>query len=110
MFRIFKMIHLLWPSNGSHKPRTPVTLEIGEVKEYDFTDAADQIYSILSVLQLCDLLKEIPYGEPKDVFNKIQELVNDMDFGLDELQISEFKHIRVEFRDEMLALEVYVGV
>lgn len=104
------MIHLLWPSSGAHEPRTPITLEIGEIKEYDFSEAADQIYSILSVLQLCDLIKEVPYGEPEDVFDKIQELVDDIDFGSDELQISESKHIRVEFRDEMLALEVYVGV
>lgn len=104
------MIHLLWPSGDSHEPRKPITLEIGEVEEYDFSDAADQIYCILSVLQLCDLIPEVPYGEPEDVFDAIRNLVDDIDFGSDELQISESKHIRVEFRDEMLALEVYVGV
>lgn len=104
------MIHLLCPSSGAYKPRTPITLEVGEVKEYDFSDAADQIYSILSVLQLCDLIKEVPHGAPEDVFDTIQELVEDIDLGSDELQISESKHIRVEFRDEMLVLEVYVGV
>lgn len=104
------MIHLLWPSGDTYKPRNPITLEVGEVEEYDFSDAADQIYRILSVLQLCDLIGEVPYRESKDVFDAIQVLVDDIDLGNDELQISESKHIRVEFRDEMLALEVYVGV
>lgn len=104
------MIHLLWPSNNNHEPREPVTLEVGEIEEYDFSDAAEQIYCILSVLQLCDLIKEVPYRSSEEVSDKIHELVGDIDLGSDELQISESKHIRVEFRDEMLALEVYVGV
>lgn len=104
------MIHLLWPSGDKHEPRKPITLEIGEVAGYDFSEAADQIYRILSVLQLCDLIREVPYKEPEDVFDAIQNLVDDIDLGSEELQISESKYIRVEFRDEMLALEVYVGV
>ena len=100
----------LFPSGDKHKPRSPITLEIGEVREYDFSDAADQIYHILSVLQLCDLISEMPYAEPENVFDAIHDLVDDIDLGSDELQISEFRHIRVEFRDEMLALEVFVGV
>ncbi len=104
------MIHLLWPSTQNYGPRDPITLEVGEIEEYDFSDAAEQIYSILSVLQLCDLIEEVPYGSSEEVFDKIYELVDDIDLGSDELQISESKHIRVEFRDEMLALEVYVGV
>ncbi len=93
----------LFPSGDKHKPRSPITLEIGEVREYDFSDAADQIYHILSVLQM-------PYAASENVFDAIHDLVDDIDLGSDELQISEFRHIRVEFRDEMLALEVFVGV
>lgn len=104
------MIHLLWPSNNRYKPREPITLLIGEVEEYDFSDAADQVYRILSVLQLCDLIKEVPYSSSEDVFDAIQNLVDDIDLSCEELQISESKHIRIEFRDEMLAIEVYVGV
>lgn len=104
------MIHFLWPSGDRHKPRSPVTLAVGEIEEYDFSDAADQIYRILSVLQLCDLIPEVPYSEPEEVLDAVLNLVDDIDLGSDELQISESKHIRVEFRDDMLALEVYVGV
>lgn len=104
------MIHLLWSSANTHKPKIPVTLEIGEIEEYDFSDAAEQIYSILSILQLCDLIDGVPYGSSEEVFDRIHDLVDDIDFGSDELQISESKHIRVEFRDELLSLEVYVGV
>ncbi len=104
------MIYLLWPSGDSHKPRKPVTLEVGEVAEYDFSEAADQIYRILSVLLLCDLIPEVPYKGSIEVFGAIVDLLEDIDLGNDELQISELKYIRVEFRDEMLALEVYVGV
>lgn len=88
----------------------PVTLEIGEIGEYDFNDTANQIYSILSILQMCDLIREIPYISAFEVFDRIHDLIDDIDLGSDELQISESKHIRVEFRDEMLSVEVYVGV
>lgn len=104
------MIHLLWPSGDRNEPRSPVTLAVDEVEEYDFSGAAEQIYRILSVLQLCNLIPEVPYSESVEVFDAIQNLVDDIDLGSDELQISESKYIRVEFRDEMLALEVYVGV
>lgn len=104
------MIHLLWPSSDNYEPKDPITLEVGEIEDYDFSDAADQIYSILSVLQLCDLISEMPFTDPVDVFDKIRDLIDDIDLGSSDLQISESKHIRVEFRDDMLALEVYVGV
>jgi len=103
------MIHLLLP-NAKYEPRDPIALVHGEIVEYDFSDAADQIYDILFVLQLCNLIDEVPYSSSEEVFDKIYELVDDINLGSDELQISESKHIRVEFRDEMLALEVYVGV
>lgn len=104
------MIHLLWASGERNEPRNPITLEIGEIEEYDFSDAANQIYCILSVLQLCDLIPEVPYKDSVEVFDAIRNLVDDIDLGSNELQISESKYIRVEFRDEMLALEAYVGV
>lgn len=78
------MIHLLWPSSSRHEPKAPETLLIGGIKDYDFSDAADQIYNILSVLQLCDLVPSVPYREPEDVLDVIQILVES-----DELQISE---------------------
>ena len=104
------MIHLLWPSSDKGKPKDPITLEVGEIQDYGFGDSADQIYSILSILQLCDLVEKVPYRSSEEVLEMIQNLIDDIDLGSDELQISESKHIRVEFRDDMLALEVYVGV
>jgi len=104
------MIQLLWPSSDKHAPRNPITLLPGEVEKYDFSEAAEQIYCILSVLKLCDLIEKVPYKTSEDVCAAIQDLVDDINLGSHELQISEYRHIRVEFRDEMLSLEVFVGV
>jgi len=104
------MINLIWPSSNRYEPKSPVTLSLDEIEEYDFSDAAEQIFDILSVLELCKLLPEIPYESSSDVYDVIQNLVDDIDLGSDEVQISEFRYIRVEFRDEMLAVEAYVGV
>lgn len=69
------MIHLLWPSNKGYEPRDPVTLLVGEIEEYDFSDAADQIYHILSVLQLCDLIEEVPITRRKMFLMRFKTLL-----------------------------------
>lgn len=104
------MINLLWNTSENYKPKYPIVLEVGEIKEYDFNDCANHIFHIFTTLQLCGLVYESPYFSPEDVLEVIQNLVDDIDLNSDELQISEFKHIRVEFRDEMLVLEFFVGV
>lgn len=104
------MIHLLWPSTNNLNPRKPITLLAGEVEEYDFTDSAEQIYCILSVLHLCNLISRVPYKSADEVLEMVHALLEDIDFESDELQISEASHIRFEYRDEMLSLELYVGV
>ena len=52
----------------------------------------------------------MPYESPEEVHDLLRALIDDIDFGSDEIQISEHKNIRVEFRDELLAIEAYVGV
>jgi hypothetical protein len=104
------MISHLWPSPRSFKPIAPITLEIGEVESFDFSLSAIQIYSILQILESCNLIKECHYKSVKEVILTIHKLLLDIDFDNDELQISEYRNIRIEFRDEMLSLEVYVGV
>lgn len=104
------MIGMLLPSvEGS--PSKPITLEIGDVKNYNFTTSALQILQILGVLEATKLIKKTPTIKTiDDVLLIIQELIDDIDLGSDELQISELKHIRIEYRDELLSLEVFIGV
>lgn len=104
------MISLIWPSTSSYEPKDPVTLTAEEIEDYDFSDIADQIYSILLVLELCNLISEIPYESSADVYDVIQNTIEDIDFDLDEMQISEYKYIRVQFKDGMLEIEAFVGV
>jgi hypothetical protein len=104
------MAYLICPANDLYVPINPITLEIGEVEDYDFVDSAAQIYKILDVLKLSNLISRVPYDSPEEVVVIINSLLNDIDFSSEELQISENKHIRIEFRDELLSLEVYVGV
>lgn len=103
------MIHLILPPDFN-APKSPVTLQICEVENYDFSESSEQIYAILYALHICHLIKELPYASPNEVLHAIQTVVDDIDLGSDELQISEFRYIRVEFRDQMLSLEVFVGV
>ena len=103
------MIHLILPCD-SNAPKTPITLETREVEDYDFSESAEQIFAILYALEVCDLIEENPYASPNECITMIQILVDDIDLGSEELQISESKFIRVEFRDDMLSLEVFVGV
>lgn len=104
------MIHLILPPTEELFPRKPITLYTGEIEDYDFSESAQQIYQILKVLYSCNLINESPYGSSEEVIDGIQILVDDMDLGSDEPQISEHKHIRVEYRDDMLTVEIFVGV
>lgn len=103
-------IEHIWPVLEEYSPSRPITLEIGEIKDWDFSDSADQIYRILTVLDLANLIKKNPFRSSKDVKATIFNLLNDINFGSELLQISEIKHIRAEFRDELLSIEVFVGV
>lgn len=104
------MICLIWPNSDRYVPCKPITLEIGEVEDFDFSESAGHIFRILQVLELSNLIEKVPYANPVEIIYVIQELLYDIDFTSDKLQISETKHVRIEFRDEMLSLEVYVGV
>ena len=104
------MIGAVYPKLDTFEHLPPITLQIGEVEGYDFMPSAIQIFTILSILEACHLIKENPYDLIDEVLLVIKNLLRDIDLGLDGLQISECKHLRVEFRDEMLSLEVYIGV
>lgn len=104
------MIHLILPSCEELRPKLPITLHTGEVEDYDFLESAQQIYHILQMLQSCNLIIGCPYNSVEEVDHGVQMLVDDIDLGSDELQISEYRHIRVEYREDMLSLEVFVGV
>ncbi len=103
------MIYLIFPSD-LNVPKKPTTLQASEVENYDFSESAEQIFIVLHVLQMSHLIKENPYESPSRVMHVIQMLVDDIDLGLDKLQISEYKFIRVEFRDQLLSLEVFMGI
>lgn len=103
------MLGMLLPSLDG-RPVIPITLEPGEVEEYDFVSSAQQILQILNVLQLTGLIKESKHNTVDDVLDTIEELINDINIDSDDLQISESKHVRIEYRDELLSLEVFIGV
>jgi len=104
------MIHFLWPSFSKDHRHPPCTLEIGDIEDFDFSECAKQIYKILNTLEVCGLINKCPHNNENDIFLVIKKLLNDIDFEDDKLQISEYKHIRIEFRDELVSLEVFVGV
>lgn len=104
------MIYHLWASTKTFRPKAPITLEIGDIENFDFSSSAVQIYSILQILESCNLIHECHYKSVKEVLLTIHKLLNDIDISSDELQISEYRNIRLEFRDELLSVEVYIGV
>ena len=105
------MSYLIYPPTEKFRPKSQITLEIGEIEDFDFTECSKQIFNILQVLEACNLIEKNPHENPIDVLDTIDEMItNDLNFGSDELQITEYKHIRIEFRDELFSLEVFVGV
>ena len=104
------MIYLLFPSGEKLNPRKPITLHAGEVEGYDFSESAKQIYQILQVLHSSNLIADCPYVSADEIVHAIQTLGDDIDLGSDELQISEYRHLRIEYRDEMMSIELFVGV
>lgn len=104
------MIELVWPSTSRYYPQRPATLEIGEIDDYDFAECAQQVFRVLHVLEICGLIHRNPYHSTDEALDMMLRLIDDIDTENDELQISEKNHIRVEFRDELLSIEVYIGV
>ena len=103
-------IEHIWPIVKDYTPSSPITLQIGEIEDWDFSESANQIYCILTVLDAANLIDKNPFKSSRGVEITILVLIDDIDFGSELLQISESKHIRIEFRDELLSVEVFVGV
>ncbi len=103
-------IEHIWPITEEYTPSRPITLEVGEINDCDFSNSANQIYRILTILDLANLIEQNPFRSSMEVKAAIFNLISDIDLGSEFLQISENKHIRVEFRDELLSIEVFVGV
>lgn len=103
-------IQIVCPSSERYSPRLPVTLQVGDVENFDFTPASIYMFCILNVLESVNLIGKNPYSSADEIGIAIRNVIDDIDLGNDELQISEHKHIRAEFRDELLALELYIGV
>ncbi len=89
---------------------TPTTLPVGEIEGYDFTVSALHILQILGVLEITKIIRKVPFDAIEDVLFVIEELIEGIDFDSDEFQTNEKRHIRVEYHEEMLSLEVFVGV
>ncbi len=103
-------IQIVCPSSQTYSPRSPVTLQVGDVENFDFTPTSIHIFRILNVLELVNLIEKNPYSSSDEICIAIRNVIDDIDLGRDELQISEYKHIRAEFQDELLALDLYIGV
>jgi len=103
-------IEYVSPVMEKYSPSVPIALEIGEINDWDFSGSADQIFRILTVMDLANLIDRNPFSSTKEVKATIFNLIKDIDLNSDELQISEQKYIRIEFRDELLSLEVFLGV
>ena len=85
-------------------------MEIGEIEDYDFSESAEQIFRMLRILKLSNLIGRMPYKSPSEVLESIHTLIDGLDLGSDDLQINELGYVRAEFRDELLSVEMYIGV
>ena len=52
----------------------------------------------------------MPYDFESDVLEVLLELIADIDINVSDWQSTEKSHIRVEFRDELITVEVFLGV
>ncbi len=106
---LFSMIVFVYPQIEKIRRMKPVTLEIGEIEDYDFAEVSIRVFEILTVLGVCNIIS-VKYDSAEEALDVICRLVADIDLDSDKLQISEFGNIRVEFRDDLLSLEIYISV
>ncbi len=92
------------------KPKQPITLCIGELEDYDFSRCCKQIYDVLITLNDANILSSMPYASELEVLEVVLELIDDIDIDVSDWQSTEKSHIRVEFRDELITVEVFLGV
>ena len=104
------MIISVIPDKNTLKYKEPATILADELEDYDFTDCAQQIFDILSLLHSTDLIKNMPYDSAEDVLKVIDELIYDIYIDDTSFQQSEKGFVRVQFEDYLLAIEVFIGV
>jgi hypothetical protein len=104
------MFHLILPQRRFSSSHSCVLLTPDEVQDYDFTKAAEQIFNMLQVLHSANLLAECSHNSVESVLLTIKLLVADIDLDSDDEQESEYKHVRVSYKDEKLFVDLYVGV
>lgn len=80
-----------------------------ELSTFDFSEIAQHIFNIATVLSTAGILRSMPYKDTKDVLKIIKKLLQDIDPNLVDHQITELKHIRMEYLDEMLSVEFFIG-
>ena len=103
------MIKLLVPGS-KFSPKIPVVIMSHELLTYDFSAMADHIFNVASTLNHAGFFPEMPYRDSLDVLRIIGRLLQDIDPNIIDHQISEMKHIRLEYIDEMLSVEFFIGV
>ena len=104
------MIISVIPSVERFHPKEAVTIIDGEWEDYDFDPCAKQIFKVLSVLSASNLIKGMPYDSPDEIVEVIVELLFDIDFDDIAFQQSEKRHIRLEYQDRLMSVEVFLGV
>ncbi len=97
-------------SFGKYNPLPPVSIFPGEIEGYDFVRTAEQAFYALQTLHAVNLLYSNPYDGPEDVIAVIRRLIDDIDLGSELHQTSECKHLRIEYQDELLTIEVFLGI
>ena len=101
------MLGFVYPSLDElkFKNRRLITLQFGELEDFDFTEASEHIYRVLSLLSTYNIVPS-RYGSSEEILEVIDRLVSD----LDNEDSSEFGNLRVELCDDLFSLEIYIGV
>jgi len=101
------MLGFIYPSveNCKFDFRKLLTLQYGELEDFDFTDVAQYIYNVLSLLHAYNIMP-CRYNSEEEVLFVIVRLINDLEVS----DTSSFANIRVELCDDLFSLEIYIGV
>lgn len=101
------MLGFVYPSidDRTFKSRKLITLQYGDVIDFDFAEAAEYIYRVMSLLSAYNIIPT-RYDSAEEVLAVILRLVDDLNID----NSSSFGNIRVELCDDLFSLEIYIGV